>query len=277
MLDAPPEAEIEISLADLEAAEPPGDFDFEANWRAVQPEDVLTLIYTSGTTGPPKGVQITHANELAQCRALDAATTEFRSDGGAIVSFLPVAHIADRGLVHYGQMIWGPTITTCPDPTQVFAHVADARPTRFGGVPRVWEKLKAALEAGIAAEPDAAKREATQRAIELGLRKVRLEQAGQAVPAELAEGWARADELIFSAIRERLGLDRCESYLIGAAPAPLEVFEFFAAIGIPICEVWGMSELSCVAHARAEGRGSGSAPSGCRSPGSRSGSPTTAR
>ncbi len=110
----------------------------------------------------------------------------------------------------------------------------------------MWEKLKAALEAGIAAEPDQAKREATLAAIDLGLRKVRLEQAGQPVPDELAEAWQRADERVFSVIRGRLGFDRCESYVVGAAPAPLDLFEFFAAIGVPICEIWGMSELSCV-------------------------------
>ncbi|HEY5189891.1 MAG TPA: AMP-binding protein, partial [Solirubrobacteraceae bacterium] len=153
-------------------------FDFEASWRAVGADDVLTLIYTSGTTGPPKGVQLTHANELAQCAALQAAT-DWRTSGGSIISFLPNAHIADRGLVHYAQMIWGHTITTCPEPAQVFAHAIDARPTRFGSVPRIWEKLKAALEAGIAAEPDTGKRTAVRDAIDLGLRKVRAEQAGE--------------------------------------------------------------------------------------------------
>jgi long-chain acyl-CoA synthetase len=167
--------------------------------------------------------------------------------GGSVVSYLPLAHIADRGLTHYAQMAWGNTLTCCPDPQQVFAHVADAHPTRFGGVPRVWEKLMAALQAGIAAEPDTAKRTATEEAIELGLRKVRLEQKGEPVPDELREACERADAQIFSAIRARLGFDRCESYIMGAAPAPLELLEFFAAIGIPICEVWGMSELSSVA------------------------------
>jgi long-subunit acyl-CoA synthetase (AMP-forming) len=222
------------------------DFDFEAIWRAVGPDDILTLIYTSGTTGPPKGVQLTHANELAECRGLVAACG-WHSGGGSMISFLPVAHIADRGLVHYGQMIWGHTITTCPEPTQVFAHAVDARPTRFGSVPRMWEKLKAALEARIAAEPDEAKRTATLAAIETGLRKVRAEQAGQPLPADLEQAFDRADEAIFSNIRASLGFARCESYVIGAAPAPLELFEFFAAIGIPICEVWGMSELSSIA------------------------------
>jgi long-chain acyl-CoA synthetase len=241
--DTPPGA---LSLEALEGTEPGDGFDFEAAWRAVRGDDVLTLIYTSGTTGPPKGVQLTHDNELAQCRALHLAA-DWPASGGSVVSFLPNAHIADRGLNHYGQMIWGQTITTCPETTQVFAHVIDARPTRFGSVPRIWEKLKAAIEAGIAADPDEARRSATLEAISLGLRKVRAEQAGEDVGEALTEAWSRADEQVFSRLRARLGFERCESYVIGAAPAPLDVFEFFAAIGIPIQEVWGMSELSSVA------------------------------
>ncbi len=235
-----------LSLEQLESTEPEAGFDFEAGWRAVAPEDVLTLIYTSGTTGPPKGVQLTHANELAQCRALDAAMP-WREPGGAAVSFLPSAHIADRGMLHYGQMAWGFTLTTCPDPAQVFTHVADARPTWFGSVPRMWEKLKAALEAGFAAEPDEDRRAAALGALELGLAKVRAEQAGEVLSPEMQAAYQRAEDQVFSKLRAKLGFDRCESFIIGAAPAPPEVFEFFGAIGIPICEVWGMSELSCVA------------------------------
>jgi long-subunit acyl-CoA synthetase (AMP-forming) len=233
-----------LTLDELELAEPGADFDFEASWRAVRPEDILTLIYTSGTTGPPKGVQLTHANEIAQCRGIDAVGRP--SPGGSVVSFLPHAHIADRGLSHYAQMVWGHTITCCPEVTQVFAHVADCRPTFWGGVPRVWEKLQAALQAGIEAEPDDARRAATQRAIELGLCKVRAEQAGEPVSDELREAYKRAEEAVFSKIRQKLGFERCEWYMIGAAPCAPELLEFFAAIGIPISEVWGMSEATSI-------------------------------
>ena len=234
-----------LTLSDLEAAEAPPGFDFDAAWRAVKPGDLLTLIYTSGTTGPPKGVQITHANELAECRGIQAVGRP--SPGGSVVSFLPHAHIADRGLSHYAQMVWGHTVTTCPDVTQVFAHVADCHPTVFGAVPRVWEKLKAALEAGVEAEPDEQRRVAVQGAIRLGLERVRAEQRGEEVPAELRRACAEAEEAVFSKMRARLGLERAEWFVIGAAPCPLDVLEFFAAIGIPICEVWGMSETTSVA------------------------------
>ena len=231
---------------ELELAEAGPEFDFEATWRSVKPGDVLTLIYTSGTTGPPKGVQLTHANEIAECRGVHEAAP-WLGGGGATISYLPLAHIADRGLGHYGQMFWGDTLTCCPDPAQIFAHAADARPTRFGAVPRIWEKLKAALEAGFQTEPDEGRRAGILQAIDLGLKKVRAEQAGIEVPEELRAANERAEQLVFAPIRAKLGFDRCQSYIIGAAPAPLEVFEFFAAIGIPICEVWGMSETASIA------------------------------
>jgi len=218
----------ELAMEELEAAGPQPALDFEAAWRAVRPSDLLTLIYTSGTTGPPKGVQLTHANEIAECRGIEAVAHP--RAGGSVVSFLPHAHIADRGLSHYAQMVWGHTVTCCPEVTQVFAHVADCHPTFFGAVPRVWEKLKAALEA----QMDGAARDAVAR----GLQRVRARPPREPSPEDAA---------LFAALRARLGLERCEWYMIGAAPCPLEVLEFFAAIGIPICEVWGMSETTSIA------------------------------
>jgi long-subunit acyl-CoA synthetase (AMP-forming) len=124
------------------------------------------------------------------------------------------------------------------------AYLPEVHPTWFFAVPRIWEKLKAAIEAGIQYEQDEAKKQATQWAIEVGLRKVRLEQGGEAVPEELAQEHAKADELVLSKIRERLGLDEVESVNVGAAPTPREVIEFFHALGIPLAELWGMSETA---------------------------------
>ncbi len=231
-----------ISVEELEAMGDPG-FDFEAAWRAVQPDDVLCLIYTSGTTGPPKGVQLTHANMLAVWRA----THEVRpvKPGGRGISFLPTAHIADRWAGLYAQMIYGSTVYCCPNPREMVVYSMEVRPTAWGGVPRIWEKLKAALEAGMAAEQDAEKRKATEWAMEIGRRKVAAYMDG-GVPDDLRAEWEKADALVFSKIREALGLDEVESFIVGAAPTPPEVLEFFLAMGIEICETWGMSETSAV-------------------------------
>src|ERR687893_292460 len=216
------------------------DFDFEATWRSVRPDDVLTLIYTSGTTGPPKGVQLTHANLIAAVQGYDQVIA-FPADG-RVISWLPMAHIAERACSHYLPMLLGFSTTCCPDPRQVVAYLPEVRPTWFFAVPRVWEKLKAAIEAGVAAEQDAAKKQATEWALGVGLRKVRAEQAGEQVPEELQQEYAKADELVLSKIRERLGLDQLEALNVGAAPTPREVIAFFHALGLPLAELWGMSE-----------------------------------
>jgi len=226
---------------DVEQHAPEG-FDFEAAWRAVEPEDILTLIYTSGTTGPPKGVQLTHSNLIAAVQGFDEVIA-FPSDG-RVVSWLPMAHIAERACSHYLPMMLGFTTTDCPDPRQVVFYLPEVRPTWFFAVPRIFEKLKAAIEAGIEAEQDAARKQATQWALDVGLRKVRLEQAGEPVSDELRAEYAKADELVLSKMRAKLGLDSIESINVGAAPTPREVIEFFHAIGIPLAELWGMSETT---------------------------------
>ena len=218
------------------------DFDFEAAWRAVEADDVLTLIYTSGTTGPPKGVQLTHSNLISAVNGFDQVIAF--PDDGRVVSWLPMAHIAERACSHYLPMLLGFTTTCCADPRQVVAYLPEVKPTWFFAVPRIWEKLKAAIEAGVAAEQDAARKQATEWALGVGLKKVRAEQAGEAVPEELVQEHAKADELVLSKIRARLGLDQVESVNVGAAPTPPEVIEFFHAIGVPLAELWGMSETT---------------------------------
>jgi len=196
-----------VSLAEFERLEAPG-FDFEAAWRAVEPEDVLTLIYTSGTTGPPKGVQLTHANMVFECRSTFGALPV--QPGGRVVSFLPSAHIADRWVTYYLPCLFcGATVTTLADAKQIGATLAAVRPTAFGAVPRLWEKIKAGLEA-----------------------------RGILDPRELTED-AR------SAIRRQLGLDEAEWLVSGAAPIAPETLQFFTDLGLPIQELWGMSETAC--------------------------------
>src|SRR3954447_25837443 len=230
-----------MSLAELEEAGASNSgFDFDAAWRAVEPDDVLTLIYTSGTTGPPKGVQIMHKNELTAGRSFDQII-QF-PNGASVVSSLPMAHIAERSCSQYLPIMFGFTVTDCPNAREVVGYLPDVRPAWFFSVPRIFEKLKAAMEAGIAHEQDEDKKKATEWAISVGLKKVRAEQAGEEVPSELAGEYEKADSLVLSKIRERLGLDRLEALNVGAAPCPAEVIEFFHAIGLPLAELWGMSE-----------------------------------
>jgi long-chain acyl-CoA synthetase len=239
-----------ISVAELEEMGGP-EFDFEAAWRDVQPEDVLCLIYTSGTTGPPKGVQLTHANMLAVWRQCEAVRQT--KPGGRSISFLPSAHIADRWAQHYGQMLFGTTLHCCPDPKQMVVYSIEVKPTAWGGVPRIWEKLKAAMETAMAAEQDTEKREVTEWAMEIGRRRVAAYMEGE-IPADLQAEWDEADEKVFRGIRQMLGLDEAEWFVVGAAPTPPEVLEFFLAIGIEICETWGMSETSAMATINRPGR-----------------------
>ncbi len=140
-----------MTLDDLAGRGAPA-FDFEASWRAVAPDDVVTLIYTSGTTGPPKAVQLTHASVLFQCRALNRLAPV--QPGGRGISYLPSAHVGDRTLNHYyASMCLGTEITSISDHKQIGLALTTVRPTRFGGVPRVWEKLKAGLEAAGVRDP----------------------------------------------------------------------------------------------------------------------------
>jgi long-subunit acyl-CoA synthetase (AMP-forming) len=154
-------------------------------------------------------VQLTHANMVFECRACHSAIPV--NPGGRAISFLPSAHIADRWLTHYyPSMFCGATLTTLANARQLAAVLPEVRPTAFGAVPRIWEKFKAGLEA-----------------------------AGITDPSMLTDD-ARA------AIRAKLGLDQAEWMVSGAAPIAPETLEYFLALGLPIQELWGMSETSCV-------------------------------
>ncbi len=206
----------------------------------VGPDDLLTLIYTSGTTGPPKGVQLSHRNLMGLVTGVEDLI-ELPERGGKVISWLPAAHIAERGANYYLPVSYGLSITICADPRKVIEFLPQVRPTWFFAVPRIWEKLKAGMEAMTAKLPDE-QREPAEKAIAAAVQKVRLEQAGEEVPEELAAAVAQADEQMFSKLRHQLGLDEAVAVNVGAAPTPVEVLEYFHAIGIKIGELWGMSE-----------------------------------
>ncbi len=232
--DAPPGT---MSLAEVEGSNP--GFDVMAAAATIGPDDLMTLIYTSGTTGPPKGVQLSHRNVMAAAQATEEIIP--LEPGGRLISWLPAAHIAERMAHHYLPVIYAGSITTCPNPREVLSYLPQVHPTWFFAVPRIWEKLKAGLEAMQAAQPEE-QRKPIQDAMRAATERVRLKQRGEHVPEELEAAVAQADEQMFSKLRAMLGLDEVVAVNVGAAPTPVEVLEFFHALGIELAELWGMSE-----------------------------------
>ncbi len=227
-----------LTLEQVVAAPDP-DFDADASVARIGAQDVLTIIYTSGTTGPPKGVQLSHRNLLAAVAGVEELI-DLPPDG-RVISWLPSAHVAERNAHHYIPIVYGLQVTCCPNPREVLGYLPEVRPSWFFAVPRIWEKLKSGLEAMTAGQPDD-QRETTQAAVRDATEKVRLEQRGEEVPADLAARVQRADDEIFSGLRAMLGLDEAKAIHVGAAPTAVEVLEFFHAIGLPLAELWGMSE-----------------------------------
>jgi long-subunit acyl-CoA synthetase (AMP-forming) len=232
--EAPPGV---LALAEVEGSDP--GFDGAAAAATVSPDDLATLIYTSGTTGHPKGVQLTHHAVMFTAQGV-RQVIEFPV-GSRVISWLPAAHIAERMAHHYIPVIYAGTVTCAPNPRDVLSYLPQVRPNWFFAVPRIWEKLKAGLEAMQAAQPEEQRRPVAD-AMAAATERVRLRQQGRPVPPELEAAVARADEELFSKLRQTLGLDQLVAVNVGAAPTPVEVVEFFHAIGIELAELWGMSE-----------------------------------
>ncbi|MEU6559470.1 AMP-dependent synthetase/ligase [Nocardia nova] len=229
-----------IGLDRMEAAPAP-DFDFESAWRAVDSEDVVTLVYTSGTTGMPKAVEITHANLLASMRLYDELGPLSAADRG--VSYLPDAHMANRWLNHYAQMKYGIQVTSAPDFKQVAAALNEVRPTLFLGVPRVWIKAKAGVEASVAAKSPV-ERTLLGWAFAVG-RRVGHARA-QGISPALADRWQyRVADLLLGRVREQLGMDHLRFAVSSTAPIPAEVLGFVLGLGVPVLEAWGLTEGTC--------------------------------
>ena len=218
---------------------------FEESWRQVSPDDLATLIYTSGTTGPPKGVMLPQRNVL-YLAAANNRVVALSDEGARLISYLPLAHVTGRYVDHWSMLVNGGAVYFCPDPTRLFEFALEVRPTVLVGVPRISEKLHAGLAAAIAADPDAARRQAVEGAIEVGRQVVRLRQQGQEPPAELAAAAERARP-VGRAILTRVGLEECEQAFTGAAPLDPGIIEFFQALGMSMTEGWGMTELTCAA------------------------------
>ena len=160
------------------------------------------------------------------------------------VSYLPLAHIAERMFSIYAPIYSVGHVHFCPDAAQLVHVVGKVRPTAFFGVPRVWEKIRAGIQALLAAEQDEGKRAAVAQAMETGRRYVQSCQYGQMTSPDLAARFRAADEQVLGPIRSLLGLGEASSVYSAAAPLPPDVAAFFAGLGMKILDVYGMTETT---------------------------------
>ena len=212
--------------------------------KVAQPEDLATLIYTSGTTGPPKGVMISHYNVLwtgvSLLRAFGLGLDELQ--GMKVVSYLPMAHIAERMTSHYNAIQSAFVITSCPDTGKIAEYLREVKPNIGFGVPRIWEKIAAGVEAALGA--DAEKKQKFDDAVAAATPIVskRTLQGEDALSDDERKTLAFLDDVAFKQVRELVGLGEVQRAITGAAPISVELVEWYRAIGVPLSEVYGMSE-----------------------------------
>lgn len=206
-----------------------------------KPEDLATVIYTSGTTGNPKGVMLSNYNIAWTLEALIQSYGWTRQEmvGKRVVSYLPMAHIAERMVSHYSLVCVGLEVATCPEPSLLTQYLGEVHPNVAFGVPRVWEKLHAGITAAIGADPEKAQK--FDEALEAAGPIVEKMTWGEASEEEIAT-YQFLDDVAFSTVRALVGFDECEMAVTGAAPIPPSLIRWFRTIGVPLSEVYGMSE-----------------------------------
>lgn len=223
---------------------------FEAAWRQGDPDDTLTVVYTSGTTGDPKGVVVSHRHVLLNAVALDGVVE--LPDHAAHLSYLPFAHIAERMLGLYLPVFRAAHVHLCPDPAQVAPLARELRPAQFFGMPRVWEKLAAAVGGALAELPEE-HRAAVAAAAETARAHVAYRERGQRPPDGLAAAYAAAKAQVLDPLLAAAGFDRLVWTASASAPMPPEVVRFWAGFGIVIMDAWGLTETVGVATTNAPG------------------------
>jgi long-chain acyl-CoA synthetase len=209
------------------------DAEFDAQARTVQPDDLATIIYTSGTTGEPKGVMLTHGN-LASNLCYSSREFDF-SEKDSCISFLPLSHVTARHL-DYVLMLEHVTLAHCPKFDRISAAMKQARPTLLVAVPRVYEKIRQAVEG----KSHGAKKMVLNWALSVG-KKHREETLAARQPRGLM--WKLADKLVFAKIRAAFG-GRIKVFVSGGAPLGMDTVGWFADVGIRILEGYGLTETS---------------------------------
>jgi long-chain acyl-CoA synthetase len=217
--------------------------EIDRRWQAITPDQPATILYTSGTTGNPKGVVITHRNVLFEVESGDR-TAGLDGQENVGVSYLPYAHIAERVLGIYIPVVQGGHVHLVGDPSQLVAALGEVRPTRFFGVPRVWEKIQTGIGGLLAMETDEAKRQAVADAMAVGLEYVESLQTGHETSPELRARYDASEQTVLGPIKSMLGLDRVTWAGSASAPMPLETARFFAGLGFAIYDIYGMTETT---------------------------------
>lgn len=207
--------------------------------RTLAPDDLLTLVYTSGTTGPPKGTMLSHANVIETIRSVTSVISIGPDD--RFLSFLPLSHIAERVVSHFGQVVAGGETWFARGLATVADDLRDCRPTIFFAVPRVWEKFQEALLDQLEDQPDQLQR-IVDRYVDLGRAMVDHEQDRAAVSITDRARYTSLDQSLGRFLRKRMGLDRARLLVSGAAPIHPDLVRWFHAIGLPIAEVYGQTE-----------------------------------
>ena len=223
-----------------------------------RPDDVMTLVYTSGTTGPPKGAMLTNAN-TAFCITRIIGDDGLRGNqvptaDDLVVTYLPLCHVAERIFSTWHMVSCGLCLNFAESIETVTANLREVQPTLFFAVPRIWEKLHASVMIkGTDASPF------KRLWLRFGLKLASVIGREKVANGGLHTTKSRllnlvGYPLVFRALQERIGLRRCWHAGSGAAPIAPEVLEFFTGIGVPVYELYGMTENAAVATGNFPGR-----------------------
>jgi long-chain acyl-CoA synthetase len=213
------------------------DAAFDKRVQSVGPDDLATLIYTSGTTGEPKGVALTHGNIAINT---SFATREFGfGPNDVCISFLPLSHITARAL-DYAMFYYGAQVAYCSHFDKLPEAMRQVKPSVFVGVPRVYEKIRQAVEQKSSASP--VKKRILSWAVGTGARH-RDEIYDGRLP--VAFNWKLANKLVYSKVAEAFG-GRVTTFISGGAPLGIDTARWFASVGIPLYEGYGLTETSPV-------------------------------